>query len=505
MLRVVLAEWFRHYFSRNEWRFLQRDATAGGIDEKDFTTWDLPRIMREIDTLYQDVLKDAALLKKIPVSVYRDFLAPGNQPAGRRPTLFDFVAFEALDFYASGERAASAPEDAFVLEADSPALGPADEFLGFKPETTDADSPTLRAVRLYQELLAFHRGDADADVFLDADLHRLQLMKSLAAGESGPERYIARLKEIAEAHPASVLSSQADYLRAREIASQRDLVQAYAVADRGRKAHPLSLGGKNCDVLMTEITSRDYDVRNERVVPPGKPSRLAVSYRNITALHFRAVKDDFDSLLASKEGESLFWMNDAQVNRILGRQAAAAWKADLPPTSDYKERRETIELPPLEPGFYRLMASVEPDFTRGKRNKISAGSFWVSDWGLVTVDAGGAIEGFVVRNDSGDPAAGFDVLLYEWDYDKDVFLKKGTAQTDSQGAFSLPGIDSYRNRVLVARKAGRTEVVETQVQAGASRSRELRLPPDDLFHRPVSLPAGPDDPFQRVVSERGRE
>jgi len=471
LLRVVLAEWFRHYFSRNEWRFLQRDATAGGIDEKDFTTWDLPRIMREIDTLYQDVLKDAGQLKKIPVSVYRDFLAPGNQPAGRRPTLFDFVAFEALDFYASGERAASAPEDAFVLEADSPALGPADEFLGFKPDTTDGDSPTLRAVRLYQELLAFHRGDADADVFLDADIHRLQLMKSLAAGESGPDRYIARLKEIAEAHPASVLSSQADYLRAREIQSQGDLVQAYAVADRGRKAHPLSLGGKNCDVLIAEITSRDYDARNERVVSPGKPSGLAVIYRNITVLHFRAVKDDFDSLLSSKDGETLFWMNDARVNHVLSRPAAAAWSVKLPPTPDYKERLEVVDLPALEPGFYRLLASAEGDFSRAKKNKISAGSFWVSEWGIVTAGLGGAVEGFVVRNDTGDPIAGADVLLYEWDYDKDIFIKKGAALTDGLGAFALPDIESYRNRILVARKAGRTEVVETQVQTGSPGGR----------------------------------
>ncbi|MBN1940104.1 MAG: hypothetical protein JW843_10985 [Candidatus Aminicenantes bacterium] len=471
LLRVILAQWFRQYFDRNEWRFLRRDATAGGIDEKDFTTWDLRRIMREIDAIYQDVLMDAARLKKIPVSLYKDFLEAGNQPLSRRPTLFDFAAFEALDFYASGERVASAPEDAFVLEADSPALGPADEFIRYKPETTDLDSPTLRAVHLYQDLLAFHRGDADRDVFLDADLHRLRTMKSLAAGESGPDRYIARLEEIARAHPASILSSQADFLRAGELRSRGDLVEAYAVADRGRKAHPLSLGGKNCDVLIAEITARDFDVRAERVVFPGKTSRLAVSYRNLTALYFRAVKEDFDGLLAGKDGESLFWASDNRIKQALGLPAAASWTVELPPTTDFKERRESVEMPSLEPGFYRLLTGTEAGFSQTGRNKVSAGTFWVSECGIVTAGVGPAVEGFVVRNDAGDPVGGAEILLYEWDYNKRLFIQSGQARTDGQGAFALPGLDSYRNRVLVARKDGRTEIAETQVQTGSPRGR----------------------------------
>ncbi|MCX6566067.1 MAG: MG2 domain-containing protein [Candidatus Aminicenantes bacterium] len=465
MLRVILAQWYRHYYSRNRWRFMERSATAGGIDEKDFTTWDLRRIIQEIDSLYQDILKDEAVLKKTPVSVFRDFLEPGDQPATIRPTLYDFVAFEALEFYASGERAAAAPEDAFVLESDSPALGPAAEFIRYKPGTTDADSPTLRALLLYQNLLDFHRGDTDRDVLLDADIHRLEGMKNMASGESVSARYLERLKEISEKNPASVLSSLADYLRAREVRNQGDLVQAYALADRGRKAHPLSLGGKNCDALISEITARDFDVLNERVVPPGKPSRLAVRYRNLTALHFRAVKEDFDALLPGKDAGSLFWMNDEHVQEYLRQQPAAAWSVDLPATADYQQRTELVELPSLAPGFYRLLASVDKPFSRGK-NKISAGTFWVSEWGIVTGGTGKALEGFIVRNETGDPVPNAAVVLYEWNYGTDVLQKRAESRTDALGAFVLSSPESYSNRVLVARGAKGTEVVETQVQMG---------------------------------------
>ncbi len=468
MLRTILAQWYRHYFSRNRWRFAQRSATAGGIDEKDFTTWDLRRIVREIDALYQDILKDEASLKRTPVSVYRDFLEPGDPPESLRPTMFDFVAFEALGFYVSGERAAAAPEDAFVLEADSPVLGPADEFILYRPETTDEDSPALRALRLYQSLLEFHRGDRDRDVFLDADLHRLEAMRNLAAGESASARYLERLKEIAEKNPASAFSSLADYLRARELKNQGDLVQAYALADRGRKAHPASLGGRNCDALISDIASRDFDVRNERVVSPGTSSVLDVRYRNLTALHFRAVRDDFEARLAAENAGDLFWPGDEPVRELLEREPAAAWSADLPATADFQARAERVAAPALPPGFYRLLVSADPAFSRGK-NKIQAGSFWVSEWGIVTAGAGRALEGFVVRGVTGDPVSGASVSLYDWDYGTDRLVKRGEGRTDDAGAFALAAPESYSNRLLVARGEKGIEVVETQVLTGSGR------------------------------------
>ncbi|MHB8054267.1 MAG: alpha-2-macroglobulin family protein [Candidatus Aminicenantales bacterium] len=471
LLRVVEAEWYYQYFSRNRWRFMNRSASEGGIDEKDFTTWDLRRIVREIDSLYQAVLADEALLKKTPVSLFSDFLEPGNQPASIRPTLFDFVAFQALDFYVSGERAAAAPEDAFVVEADSPVLAPATEFLRYRPETTDADSPQLRAVLLYQRLLDFHRDDSDRDVFLDADIHRLETMRMLAAGETAADRYLERLTEISAKNPASALSSLADYLAARELQSRGELVEAYARADRGRKAHPLSLGGRNADALILEITAREFDVQNERVVPPGKTSPLAVRYRNLTTLHFRAVREDFEALLQSKKGgDGIFWMNYDLIEGYLALPPAAAWSVTLAPTADYQLRTQKVELPSLEPGFYRLLASADRGFSRDK-NKIEAGSFWVSDWGLVLGGPGAAIEGFVVRNKAGDPIQGATVAIYEWDYDKSVFLKKAENRTDDLGAFSLSASDSYRNRILVARGARGIEVAETQVHSGPSPSK----------------------------------
>ena len=122
LLDTLLADWYWHYFQQNRWRFMQRTATAEQPG-KDFTTWDLPRLFAEIDKQFQKALAAEKILKATPISAWNDLLPKGTMPDSYRPTLYDFIAHEALEFYTSGEQAAAKPEDAFELSADSPVSG----------------------------------------------------------------------------------------------------------------------------------------------------------------------------------------------------------------------------------------------------------------------------------------------------------------------------------------------------------------------------------------------
>ena len=154
LMDTLLAEWYWQYFQQNRWRFMQRTATAAQPG-KDFTTWDLPRLFAEIDKQFQKALAAEKVLKATPISAWDGLLQKGTMPDSYRPTLYDFIACEALQFYTSGEQAAAKPEDAFELSADSPILDSAEKFLGWQPAAgADTDSPVLKAIRLYQDLLA---------------------------------------------------------------------------------------------------------------------------------------------------------------------------------------------------------------------------------------------------------------------------------------------------------------------------------------------------------------
>src|SRR6185436_17353173 len=122
LLDAIVANWYWHYFQNNRWRFMQRTQTAQAPG-KDFTTWDLPRLFAEIDKQFGKALAHADTLKKPPVGTFDEVLQKGTLPDAYRPTLYDFIAHEALKFYTSGEQAAAKAEDAFELFADKPVYG----------------------------------------------------------------------------------------------------------------------------------------------------------------------------------------------------------------------------------------------------------------------------------------------------------------------------------------------------------------------------------------------
>ena len=80
---------------------------------------DLPRLYREIDLHFTNALADGRL-KTIPTRDFADLLTKPTLPENYRPTLYDFIAHEALAFYTSGEFAAAKPEDAFEIKATDP-------------------------------------------------------------------------------------------------------------------------------------------------------------------------------------------------------------------------------------------------------------------------------------------------------------------------------------------------------------------------------------------------
>ena len=237
VMNAILADWYWHYFQQNRWRFMQRTATAASPG-KDFTTWDLPRLFAEIDRQFTKALAPEAELKAIPVEQYDDLLQKGTVPDAWRPTLYDFLAHQALEFYTSGEQAAAKPEDAFEIAAESPIFGPAEEFVKWDVSTTDADSPLVKAVKLYQKLVAFHAGDADKAALLDADLDRLIFGHNKAVGEEKEARYQAALKRFVSRWGDHEISALARYRLALVLREKNDLVAAHDLADEGARRSP---------------------------------------------------------------------------------------------------------------------------------------------------------------------------------------------------------------------------------------------------------------------------
>ncbi len=234
-------------------------------------------------------------MKTIAVADYDRLLSKGTMPDAYRPTLYDFLAHEALSFYSSGEQAAAKAEDAFDLQADSPIFEPIQAFLDWDIETiavADTDSLTVKAIRLYQNLLEFHRNDDDPSALLDVDLLRLRFGYNHAFGEEKSARYKDALERFADEWRGHEISASALFHWAGVLQQEGERVEARQLALRGEQAFPDSVGGRQCYNLIQQIEAKSVDVTTERVWNDPWPT-LDVRYRNVTKIYFRAVKHDW--------------------------------------------------------------------------------------------------------------------------------------------------------------------------------------------------------------------
>jgi hypothetical protein len=445
VLEAILANWYWHYFQQNRWRFMRRTQTAAPPGEN-FTTWDLPRIFAEIDKQFQKVLASTDALKKIPIADYNDLLENGTTADSYRPTLYDFLVHNALEFYSSAEQAGAKHEDAFDLTADSPIFAEAAEFLAWKPESTDEESQTLKAIRLHQDLIRFHQPDDDRSAALDADLLRLEFGNNKASGEEKKARYKGALRRFADNFVQHEISARALFDIASVVNGDGDAVEARKIAQEGVGRFPDSIGGRQCYNLIQQIEARQSQVTTERVWSQPLPT-IDVTYRNVTKIYLRVVPFDFEEYTRSNRwGAEHLDQNQRQA--LLNVKPVLAWSADLPATKDYQQRVERLPAPKdLKAGSYYLIASHTEKFDLGD-NQVSFAEFWVSDLALVIrVPQGSAVlEGFVLNAVSGEPIAG--VTVRGWHRgNQNQLIAVNPVKSDENGLFSFSG--GQRNAMVV--------------------------------------------------------
>jgi uncharacterized protein YfaS (alpha-2-macroglobulin family) len=446
VMEAVLADWYWRYFQQNRYRFLQRTTTAEPSGE-DITTWDLARILAEIDKHFVLALAGDTQLKAIPIGQWKDLLDSGTMPDTYRPTLYDFLAQEALTFYKSGEQAAL-PEESFEIMADSPIFAPAADFLQWNPVTSNTDSAKLKAVHLYQGLLAFHQNDADRTAFIDADLDRLVYGYNVALGPEKETAYEAALARFVADWPKQEVTARALYQWASAVYAQGDYVRARTLAKQGWDGFPTSVGGAMCYNLIQQIEGKSATIQTERVWNDPLPDIL-VTYKNVTKIYFKAISVRFDDY----GGLSWWSLTTVQKNALLAAQPALTWNAMLPPTQDYQQRTEALPAPSgLAKGYYFIIASHDPSFAPAN-NKVSVASIWVSDLTLVvrTLSQNGSVEGFVLDAKTGEPIAGAAVT--RWKYGP-PYRPADQTHSDNSGLFRFSYDGTTSDFLIVAEFGG---------------------------------------------------
>lgn len=423
MLGVVQSLWLWNYFQQNEWRFRRRSPDAGPVSD-DIKTWDLRRILSEVDAGFMKALGQAEALRAIPVADFDKLYDKGNLDDALRPTLYDLVAHEVLGFYQADQLATVQAEDAFSFTVDSPAFGTIEEFLAWKPQSTDETSNKRKAIALYQELLRFHAERPIARMHVN--LERLDWAKAAVEGGETDAIVEKRLRECVELSAGMDQQALVRYKLASLLVEQKRMKEALEIARLGAETGKSNIYQSHCEQLIDQILAPSIELKTEQVWNAAQPD-LKVNYRNVTKLWFRLYPADW------KEADS--YLDRDEYKRLFAQQVAREWSVDLPATEDYLERVQSLTAQwDLPKGCYRLVASAKEKFSLDQ-NALFQSVIWISDLALVNSEGSGPARGVVMHALSGKPISG--ATVERWKEKDDRLVKIDDTKTNTDGVYEM--------------------------------------------------------------------
>jgi len=405
-------------------------------------------LLNEIEQCYRRAMAFEEVLKRIPVEMYGALFDEGTVADALRPTLFDLIAYDLLEFYAWCRERKFDDTESVTLDPDGPALQDVAGFSLVIPDEAARRSRVLRALRLWQTLLAFHVDDKDPAAYADADLNRLQFCYPLVAGEKREERYCAALDRFAHKWRTHELSSRAFALRAQLAFDAGDAALAHVVAQKGASAYPASIGAAQCRNLIARIEEPSLALASERVWCAPWP-QFEIAYKNLTQLHFRAVRVPFDEAFVPRRTRRS--AEDATPLQWLARKPLKQWGVALPRVGDYRVHSHRTSVPQDFPnGLYALFVSPDASFEAGGA-PIMWETFRVSRLALVVDQKPDRVHGYVLTAREGEPVPAARVTAWRKQVEGG-FKRERMMMTAEDGGFAVLGGRAGEIMILAERQ-----------------------------------------------------
>lgn len=361
----LLANLYWQYFQENRYRFYDRTHTEVA-DTEDFRTWDLQTLFDEVHKQFQASLSGQLVLQQTPLKDYDALLITQESSKLYRPTLFDFLSHNALQFYKTDENSITQPANKFLV--DNPDyLCDATKFAHLEIKTEDVASLQFQALKLYKQLTAFHLKNNTPEALADVNIQRLKFVSEHATFENGETLLLETLEAEKDALKNSEIAALYDFEIARVYAEQGfrysteapdnrwKLKEALAICYQVIAQFPESRAATNCKILKTRIEAQALAIQTETYTPLLQAGKMLVTYRNIDRLTI-----------------NLYALNSSQITKLKGLRkqedieafakplkATKSFNSTLRDEGDYQSHSTEVVLPSLANGYYFTTATTE--------------------------------------------------------------------------------------------------------------------------------------------------
>ena len=454
ILESVLADLYWQYFQQNRYKFYNRTITSEKVDPIDFRTWDLKTIFKEIHFHFQNSLKNGLIAQQTDLKQFDAILDLQKNSKKFRPTLFDFLNHNALDFYKTSETEITQANYKFEIDTEH-YLSSYKNFSLLETKSKDSLSLQLNALKIYQNLLAFHINSGNKDALISVDLERLKFVKEHAIFNEKEALFLTALialkKEFSSIETATLIDFEIatiynndanEYNAITNPENQFKRIEAIKTCEAAIEKFPESIGAKNCERLKQQILDNSLRIISEKHIPVNNYSKILVNYKNIENLYLTIYNISENEL--SKFNK--IYNNNEKIAFIKKLNHLNSFQQILKTERDYQEHATEIAIPPLTNGHYLIYASTFKSINA--ESLFATSTIQVTDLALVENRLHNIYTYQVVDRNIGKPIAGAKVNLKNYNTGRYNDPIDNNYITDNYGQIKFTSAKSHRNVVI---------------------------------------------------------
>ncbi len=451
LLYSVKAEMHFMYYQNNRYQILERSNTIN-FNNEDIKTWTADQLLDATIKNYLHSLSEKDSLFKTNMKFYDEIVSFGSDARIIRPTLYDFLASRALQFFQSSELTLTRPADFFQLKEEN-YFGQAEDFIKFQAKSSDSLSLHYYAIKIYKDWLSLRLKDNNRAALIDLDLNRMQFIYSKSVNPNKEQLYLDALQKLQSQNADNAEYAEISYylasyfhirssgFHAAELQTfkfQFDKKTALELCESAIEKFPKSYGTGMCSSLKAEIMSGSLGFTIEKILAPNTKIPLLLEYRNIKKIYGMVGSIDpkqLEKIFNKEYGDKLFNLLKKSVKPI------KSISFDLKGTEDFNNHSTEILLDELPIGTYIIFVANNEKLEFQKN---------ISTYAIINVtnisyvqrtNSEGSSENYVFDRNTGKPIK--DVTVKEWfdqyNYSTGKYEKQlhGTYVTDSEGYFKV--------------------------------------------------------------------
>lgn len=494
LLNSLSATIYSQVYSADSWQYNNRETVS--TPTEDYTLWSRRQFLNRVDSLAGESLKDAELLKSIPLSDYKDVVDFDDKDLMFFPTLFDFISVNAI-----GNLNTFAESYGGLDVLNVKLLGNPENTTLYPGETC---APLGRILSVYDGLIDFHRNDP-APRFLQMVNVRKFINNHLYSSDRQPvyarnnsrntnvSPYSLEMRRLYENNEGNEFAGMFLTEYAQAYAPGASAAEVYPMLEDFRHKYPAYFNIAQIDNEINRLTQSSATVSVPSSVVPGKPFKASVK-----SVNGHSVKVEFFNVSAVRGID----LSDNYVSRIALPAAMYAKTVEFPQSLPFDASRE-IEVSFPEYGVYTCRLTVD-----GKEQSTGFHLIRCTEISSAVTSSNSETSAWVVNASTGAPVEGAALYFKPWSGRQGYTRLSGTTgklgsldvKVSEYGQLSARiGKDIYSSPQGISRiYPSRTE---PELRVDFQTALKLYRPGDEMQ---FSIVASINQPRQRVIAAERR-